>query len=548
MKPFSIFSNAVRAKEILAILVRHGFGGLFEHIDMPAGWRARFTPEDYEPRSLWRRIRDACEDLGPTCVKFAQILSARPDLIPAPLIEELKHLRTHVRAVPYNEIQPLIESELGGPIDDYFVEWNPTPIACGSLAQVYRARTREGNRDVAVKAQRPAITKAIESDLTILGWLAEKLHESVEELRPYDLPSIIEETRHGIRQELNFTAEARNAHYFNTINPTPEKIFAPEPCMDLTTRRIVVYEWVDGEHAHHCSVSPEKARALAIAGGESVFHQIMIAGFFHGDPHSGNILITADHRICLVDWGLAGQLTRRMRYFLADLFTGAAAQDPEKIVRTLCLMVEGTHRINRSKLEKDVALVLRQYTEFSTRNEALGNMILELIYTFGSNNIHLSRDYALLGKAIISIEESAMHLDPDFDVRTIARPFLEKLSWERRNPLHLAQEFYWTAASSLSQLSSMPTDLHRLIHRLENGDMSMRMQLTGLDRMRASLDRAAMHMVFGVIVGSLVIGSSILIASDSEPKLWNIPILGLAGYTLAMILTLMLLWDAWRKH
>jgi len=538
----------VRAKEILGIGVRHGFGSLIQQIDIPAGWQSRFFPENNTPRTIWQRIRDVCEELGPTTVKFAQILSARPDLIPSPLVFELKQLRSSVRPVPWELIKPIIEEELGGAIETFFNYYNPVPVASGSLAQVHRARLLKNDCEVAIKIQRPGISRAIESDLDILQWLAEKLDESVVRLKPFDLPSLIEETRRGIAQELNFTHEARNAQYFNTMNPEPATVFAPVPLLELTTDKLIVYEWVNGKPTHDVSLTKEEGKVLAKRGGRSIFHQIMIAGFFHGDPHSGNILITPDQRICFVDWGLAGQLTRRMRYFLADIFAGAAAQNPEKIVRAVKLMSDGSHRIDETRLEKDVSFILRKYPDFSTGSEAAGRLIIDLIYTFGQNGIHLSRDYALLGKAIISIEEAARGLDPHFDIRSIAKPYLEQLNWERHNPKNVTQVFYRELLSSLTQLHNLPLDIHRLIHRMENGELLLNFQLTGLERLRAALDRAAMHLVFGVIVGSLIIGSSLVIASGAGPQLWGLSALGLSGYGLASLITLALAGDAWRKH
>lgn len=547
MKPLNIFSNAVRAKEILSIFVRHGFGSLIQRIETPSGWTAKFFPEQTNRRTLWQRIRDVCEDLGPTTVKFAQVLSARPDLIPAPLIYEFKKLRSSVRPVDWELIRPVIESELGGSMDDFFTDWKTKPVASGSLAQVYRAKLKDTGQEVAIKIQRPGIKKAIYSDLEILSWLAEKLSEAVEDLKHMDLLAIVQEIRTGITQELDFTLEARNAQYFNAINQEPEKVFAPEPIMKLTARKVVVYEWVNGEPSHQARFTVEEGKNLALLGGRSIFHQIVIAGFFHGDPHSGNILITPDKRICLVDWGLTGQLTRRMRYFLADIFAGAAAQNPEKIVRTISMMAEGTYRIDKTRLEKDIAIVLRRYPDFSTGNEAAGRFVVDLFYVLGQSGIHLSRDYALLGKAIISIEETAQHLDPEFDIRSIAKPFLEKLSWERHNPINITKQVSWAVRSSLMQLQALPTDLHRLLHRIEDGDLQVSLKLTGLDRIRSAVDRAAMHVVFGLVVAALIIGSSMIIATGAGPQVKGLSVFGMSGLALAGLITLAITWDAWRK-
>lgn len=547
MKPLNILASAVRAKEILAILVRHGFGSLFEGVEIPARWRVPFLPAPAPRRTVWRRIRNVCEELGPTCVKFAQVLSTRPDLLPAPLLDELKTLRSEVRPAPNEHVIPMLEAELGGALEQFFTDWQATPVASGSLAQVYRAKLKSDGTPVAVKVQRPGIAKAIASDLDILDWLAEKLHDSIEELRPFDLPTIIEALRRGIQQELDFTLEARNAEHFNSINPDKAGIFAPRAHMDYTTKRVVVYDWVDGVPIYQARLENGEGQALAKIGGRSVLQQIFIAGYFHGDPHSGNILITPDKRLCIVDWGLTGQLTRRMRYFLADLFAGAASQNPEALVRTVCFMAEGSHRIDKTRLENDLALVLRRYPDFSSGDAAVGKLVIDLIGVLSRNGLHLTRDYTLLGKALLSIEEAARLLDPDFDIREVARPYLMELGRERQNPVNLLREVRRSLTTSLVTLNQFPTDLNRLMRRMEDGDLQLQLKLSGLERMRSALDRAAMHMVFGIIVGALIIGSSLVVASGKGPQLMGMPTLGLVGFVMAALLTLLLAYDAWRK-
>ena len=240
---------------------------------------------------------------------------------------------------------------------EIFSEFDETPVASASLAQVYFARLKSDGREVAVKVQRPDLQKMVEADLDLIAFFAARIHHYIARLRPYDLPGIVEEIRAGLIQELDFRHEARNQQFFNAQNPSPDKVYAPEMIGDFTTRRMLVMERIDGRRVEQAALTPDQGRALAHAGAISLLHQILIAGFFHADPHAGNVLVTADGRLCLLDWGLAGHLTRRLRYTLADLFLAAAAHDAEQIVQIgMSLAVRGNVRktmgSGRRKVEK----------------------------------------------------------------------------------------------------------------------------------------------------------------------------------------------------
>ena len=548
MNPYHIYTHAVRAKEVLGILIRHGFGSLLQNIDAPPGWIGRIFPDPPPRQTIGERLRHVCEDLGPTFIKFGQIVSTRPDLVPAPLIEELKKLRTDVTAVDFEQIRPVLEDEMGKSLENIFSDIPKTPHASGSIAQVYCATTAKEQKTVALKIQRPGIQRAVHTDLVILSWLAQKLHESLEEVQPYDLPSLVEEMQTGIKQELDFTLEAYNAQYFNTHNPYPEKISAPSPLLEYTTKRVVCFEWVEATPLHKAKVTSQTGPQLAQTGGNSIFHQIVISGFFHGDPHSGNILIAPDHHIYLVDWGLTGHLTRNMRYFLADLFSGAAEQDAEALVRTISKVAEGKHAFDKQKLEKSINLVLRRYPEFRSGDESVGRLVIELIYILGQHGIPISRDYALLGKAITSIEEAASILDPHFDIREVAVDYLKQLRKERVAPQQLARDIWFNCESAARQFYSIPIHLRQLLYEIEKEKLTLPLRLEGLEHLHCALQRGTTRIALGLITAALIVGASLLMASDTGPYLFDMPALGVIGYTLALLLTFTLWWDARRKQ
>lgn len=515
MKTLDLLSNAVRAKEIVTVLVRRGFGDLLSELGLPKSWLKHLVPPEIQHQSLWERLRHTLEDLGPTFVKFGQVVSSRPDALPEPLILELKQLRSKVRSTPWEAMEPVLMAELKGDFDDIFAEFDKTPVACGSIGQVYRAVLKANGETVAVKVQRPNIRKAIQSDIEIIGWIAKQLHAKIEDVKPYDLPDVVAETGKGIMEELDFTIEANNANLFNLINPFKDEVFAPKVYTEFTTPRLTVCEWVEGLEPGDPSIDPEVGKKIAAAGGKSVFHQIVISGFFHADPHSGNFLITKDARACFIDWGLAGQLTREMRYFLADLFSAIASNDPEKVVRVATLMAIGKKRVDETKLEKEVGFVLRQYQSKFGQGDAIGNIVIELLFLFGQNGIQLARDYSLLAKAIISIEEVGLTLDPNFDIRLIGKPFLQKLSRERWNPVNILKAQWWDFQNHFRRIRELPGEIQRFFRHLEDGEIKIRMEHTGLDEAGGIFESAVNRLVLAIITAFLLLSSSILVATTT---------------------------------
>jgi ubiquinone biosynthesis protein len=533
-----------RFREIVAIIGSYGFDDLLARLRIPPTWVGRQAAGHREAHNTWQRIRCACEDLGPIFVKFGQLLTARPDVLPPGLIEELKQLRDQVKPVPFLEIQPLLEEELGGKIEQHFDEFNREPVAAGSIAQIYRARLRAGGAWAAIKVQRPDIRSVIEIDLEFIAWFARALHEAVEEYRPYDLPAVMEETRAGLMREMDFTIEASNSQIFNSLNPFPGQVFAPHTHRQFTTSRLLVTEWITGWPPEKAPLSGEVKRALAVAGGNSVFHQIVISGFFHADPHGGNILITPDHRICLLDWGLVGQLARSMRYFLADLLSAIAMQDAAKIVSVASRLSRSNRFIDAIEMEKQVMMILRKYHQIVLTGEKVGDLILEMVYVFASSGIHLVKDFTLLARAVVAIESTARALDPHFSLATVARPFLEQLARERWHPRSVLRKSYYQAALLLETLQELPADIQRVLRRFESEDISVRLMLQGMDRLDELLGSATNRLVMALIISAIVIGSSLLLAF-SEKRLLGIPV-GALGYVLSTFFGLWIVFDILR--
>lgn len=548
MKPFNYLSNAVRAPEIVAILVRWGFEDLLLQLDTPPFLLKNLVRSRVTHLSYYERVRSALEELGPIFVKFGQILSTRPDRLPEPLVMELKKLRSQVEPQPFARIQPVLLRELGDEVDAFFDVFEDEPFAAGSLGQVYKAKLKDSDEWVAIKVQRADIHKTVSSDLEIIGWFARQLHARIEELRPYNLPALVREAEKRLQEELNYRNEADNAEIFRALNPDQERVFAPRVYTEFTTRRLLITEWVEGESPETAELNRDEACELARLGGQSVFQQIVGTGFFHSDPHSGNMLITSDRRICLLDWGQAGQITLEMRYLLADLFAGITARNAEKVIRVAERMALNNRRIDRRRLEKEVTYLLNKHRQFGPSGTKIGTVGLEMLYIFGMNGIEVSPDYALLSKAVLCVEETARVMDPKFNIQQIARPFLEQLNKERWSAESIVRQTVYPVLSLMRNVQQIPEQLKRILERVEDEDIRINMHHAGTENLEETFNASMNRLTVGIIIGSLIIGSSLVITTGVKPLLWGYPAIGILGFLVSGMLGLYIVVSTLRKH
>ena len=543
MRAFNVFNHAVRAKEILAVLARHGFSDLLGQLDLPAGFWQRLLPLPGERRSLEEHIRMAAEELGPTFVKLGQLLSMRPDALPHQLVLELRKLQDRVQPLPFSTMGPVLTSALGRDPREVFAEFDEQPIAAASIAQVYFARLRDGS-PVAVKVQKPDLLRRMENDFDLALWLAQLLQERVAALRPIDWPAVLAEARQAALQELDFQHEAHNQEYFRALNPHSDRVFAPRLHPELCSERVLVMERIEGTSVLAAAALPADVRQrLAAHGAESVMRQVFLAGFFHADPHAGNLLVTPDGRLCFLDWGQVGHLTRRLRYALADFWLAAVEQDIERVVQIAADLAPVDARPDLRAMEKEVTLALREELNFQVGRQALGRAMLRLLHIFGREGIPLSRDYALMAKAVLSIEEAGRALDPAFDLRREAAPVLGELYRERLHPRLFLRRSHEMLRHALLGLQDLPFEFRRLVRRLEHDNLAINLQHRGLETHDEAIKVAANRIALGVIIGSLVIGSSLIVTTGIGPQLFGYPGLGLIGYLLSAVFGLYVIWD-----
>ncbi|MBL9214219.1 MAG: AarF/ABC1/UbiB kinase family protein [Opitutaceae bacterium] len=547
MSAFNLLSHAGRTKDIITVLARHGFADLLNQIELPGTIWERMIPRPAETLRTEERLRRAAEELGPAFVKLGQILSMRPDLLPHAYVLELRQLQNNVQARPFAEMRPVLLEGLGTDPERIFSAFDEEPAASASLAQVYFARLRSGSQPVAVKIQRPDVQRTVQIDLDLAAWLAAQVHKHVAALRPFDLPAALDEARRGMLYELDFRHEARNQEYFNTLNPHPEQVFAPKVYPEHSSERVLVMERIEGHPVGRSPLPLAQRREIATHGAQSLVRQVLLSGFFHADPHAGNVLVTPDGRLCLLDWGLAGHLTRRLRYALADLWLAAVEQDAERIVQIAADLAPPEARPDLRAMEKEITLTLREELNFSINQQQLGRAMLKLLFIFGQNGIKLSRDYSLMAKAVLSIEEVGRTLDPEFDLRSRMQPIMLELRRERLNPRTMLRRTREVLHEAVLGLQELPLELRRLARRLEYDNLTINFQHRGLERIDESLRTASNRIALGVIIGSLIIGSSLIVTTRIPPYFLGYPALGIVGFLLSAMLGFWIAWDIIRR-
>jgi ubiquinone biosynthesis protein len=543
VKRFDFLAHGVRATEIFSILARNGFADLLHQAGAPASMWRHMVPKEAHPLSTYERIRVTLEELGPTFIKFGQLLSMRPDVVPEKLILELRKLQDNVHALPFAEMAVVLDASLGKAHSKFFEDFDETPAASASLAQVYTAKLRSDGAKVAVKIQKPGIAHKIAIDLDLAAWIAAQINQRSDTLRPYDLPAVVEEVRKGVLKELDFRIEARNQEYFNAMNPEPEKVFAPAVMRELSSQYVLVTEWVDGTSVHKSKLPPERRHEIAANGATSIIRQVLVDGFFHADPHAGNVIVTKDGRLAFIDWGLVGHLTHRLRSALGDFWIAANDQDAERLVRIAADLGPSNARPDLREMEKEVMLSLREELNFATGRQELGRAMLRLLYILGRHGIPLSHDFSLTAKAVLSIEEIGRSLDPEFDLRPLAAPVLDQQArdrWSPKSMMKIAGDFTRTALRGLHEL---PSELTRFMRRLEHDDLTINFRHQGLEHLEETLGTAANRVTLGVIVGSLIVGSSLIVTTGAGPTLFGYPALGLIGFLISGIFGLYIVYD-----
>jgi ubiquinone biosynthesis protein len=544
--------NLGRLSEIAQVAVRHGFGYWFDtHRLTDLFPRRTRLEEDDQPSQRGQHLREMLDELGPTFVKFGQLLSTRPDVLPPDIIAELRGLQDDVRPFPFDDVEKVIQEDLGLSIDQLFVEFEDRPIAAASIGQVHRATLPNGKR-VAVKVQRPGAPRQIEADVALLYQAARIAKERVRALDFIDAQQLVDEFSRSIRQELDYRLEARNAETFYRNFAGHPHVRVPKVFWTYTRSRVLTLEWLDGIQVADLDPtqwSLEHRRDLAYLMTETWMTMIFRHGFFHGDPHPANILVLGHgEQIGLVDFGAVGKLTDDDMSKLTRMFIDAAAENVEALPRRLS---ELGVRYPKEREEEFLAELREMYYRYYGASLAEIDpmqVIREAFQLIYSMNLQLPTRFLLLDKAIATLGSVGVDLYPDFNVFEVARPYARSLMLERFTPQRMAVRARKESLKLGAMALELPYQIHDILEEFRDGQIEIGFVHKGLDDLLNRLDVVFNRLVIAMVVAGGLIGSSLIgIFAKAGPHVLGINLISVIGFALSGLLGIWLLWGVVRS-
>ena len=536
-----------RYREVAEVLVKHGFGDMLHaahldrSVDLGLGHRLRRHP-DHAPAERPERVRRALEELGPTFVKAGQYLSTRADLLTDEYLRELAKLQDSVPPFPAEEAKRIVAEELGAPVERLFKSFNGRPLAAASIAQVHEAVTSDGER-VVVKVERPDIRARVAVDLEIMEHIAGLAERHVEALRWRKPTRVVREIARSLDRELDLAQEAAHAERFARQFEDDPTVRTPRVRRDLSTARVLTLERLDGVKADDTAAmirAGADPREVAQRLGRHYLAMILVHGFFHADPHPGNLLAMPDGSVGYLDFGMAGRLDRATRETLADVLAAVAERDEAAAARALLVLAERDEEVDRRAFEADVGELMDQYAYRPLAEWRLGRILEQFFATTARHRVRVPPDLYLMVKAVTELECLARALDPRFDAVAAAEPVVRWVREERLRPRRLAEALFSVGRETLGLLSSAPSDLREILRQARRGRLTIEFEHKGLDPMLKALDRVGSRVAFAVVLGALVVGSSLLVHARVPPY-WNgVSALGLGGYCLSGLMSLWL--------
>jgi ubiquinone biosynthesis protein len=534
-----------RFREILTVLFEEGFDFLIAKIKLkhkvPVTKRVKARIEKKKTFSIEKRLRLTLERLGPTFIKFGQVLSVRPDLIPKSYTKELEKLQDKVPQFSYAVAKQQIKKELGKDINEIFTKFEKKPIASASISQVHKAILKD-NKKVAVKIQRPNVREIMETDVEIMFYIAKLLEKHMPKIRKFNPTKIIEEFSKWTEKELDFKREAINAKRFARNFSRDNTVKIPEIYDEFTTNRILVMDFIDGTELHNIKQIKSKKinlTPLIEHGFNAVLTQVFVHGFFHADPHPGNIIITNDKKIAFVDFGIVGHFDENLKAKSIDLFYGVIERDAEKIADTL-IDLSDSHIEDKEELKYEISDILESMQESNIIHTKVSRVLEEIMDTSLSYGLKIPMPFVLFGKTVITLEGVALEYDPKFNLVGTSKPFVEKLIAKRYNPVYQFNNFMKSMLRFKKFTEEFPDKTSKALERIEKGTIKVDIEDTDIKKLSLEIDKSGNRVAYSMLIAALLIVAALTI-NFGAPIIFNMPLIPLLSFSLAMILSWVLL-------
>lgn len=533
-----------RYRQILAVLIKYGFGELVDTLKIDQYFEIGLQILSRKPRdrveqfSRAERVRMALEELGPAFVKLGQILSTRPDLIPRDFIQEFSKLQDQVPQFAFDDVRQIVEKELKNNIEELFQQFEETPLAAASIGQVHKARLKDGE-EVVVKVQRPDIRRTIEVDLEIMLHLAFLMERHVEELKFHRPTKIVNEFALLIDKEIDYTIEASHMERFARQFQGDMGIYVPKVFRETSSERVITMEYVEGIKASEIDRIDNEGldrKIITQRGADLVLKQIFEHGFFHADPHPGNLYILPENVICFLDYGMMGRIDRKTQEDFSELLYSLAHRDECGIVQMIMRITEFEDEPNLRILEREVSDLIGEHLYKPLKDLRIGKFIQQLMELLFRNRLQLPPDLFLMMKTLTTLEGVTLSINPDFDLIERIEPFIKRIKRARMHPGRIAEELFQSGIELARLLREIPKETHDILKQLKRGRFKGEIKHQGLAPLQTTLDQLSNRIAVSIVIASLIVGSSLIILSKIPPLMSGIPIIGIIGFGAATIM------------
>jgi ubiquinone biosynthesis protein len=538
-----------RYNQILSVLIKYGFDDYVTYLEETHRFPlfrkilSRFRKKSAIKFSKWEKMRKVCEELGPTFVKFGQILSSRPDLIPDELALELQKLQDSVPPFPSYEVVEILEREFGKPVEELFHSFEMVPIASASMAQVHRAVLRNG-KVVAVKVQRPGIQKTIRQDILIMRDIAVMLSKRIPSLNQFDAVGLVNNFAESINKELDFIHETWSMQRFMLLYRTDEKIFVPKTHKELCSAKVITQDFVVGKKITDIKSIVEEGldpNELGLRVIRSFYQQIFEFGFFHADPHPGNLFAMKNNVVGYLDFGMMGSIMHRDLENLGNLILAIEEGNIKRIIRYVHFLGDITQINDSRALEFDVHEFVGKYSVQDRYQENISDMLLDLKDIILKHHLKVPAHFFLLTRAMVNAEGIVRQLNPNVSLADEIRPFIIGMIRKDHGFKAFGKRMVNFASDFSAYLEDFPHDLKQVMTMIKNGEIRVDLEHKGIDPFLFTLERLTRQMILTVMISSLVIGSSLLVISNVQPVWYGMSAWAWFGFSGALVLLIIMI-------